>query len=147
MRDFLKFWKNFFNLRKRAEHLTLKSTLHRFLKRLFAVYTFTDRRRSQTFLTSSSKHEFQLCVNYALHFNGIAAAIPILRRLVLDTRLLKSAGERDGALRTLFWTLPWSQGGIQLVRLLRSQSKGRYLSSFNEPTIRIKANNRVTKRA
>lgn len=146
MRDFLKFWKNFFNLRKRAEHLTLKSTLHRFLKRLFAVYTFTDRRRSQTFLTSSSKHEFQLCVNYALHFNGIAAAIPILR-LVLDTRLLKSAGERDGALRTLFWTLPWSQGGIQLVRLLRSQSKGRYLSSFNEPTIRIKANNRVTKRA
>lgn len=146
MRDFLKFWKNFFNLRKRAEHLTLKSTLHRFLKRLFAVYTFTDRRRSQTFLTSSSKHEFQLCVNYALHFNGVAAAIPILR-LVLDTRLLKSAGERDGALRTLFWTLPWSQGGIQLVRLLRSQSKGRYLSSFNEPTIRIKANNRVTKRA
>lgn len=146
MRDFLKFWKNFFNLRKRAEHLTLKSTLHRFLKRLFAVYTFTDRRRSQTFLTSSSKHEFQLCVNYALHFNGIAAAIPILR-LVLDIRLLKSAGERDGALRTLFWTLPWSQGGIQLVRLLRSQSKGRYLSSFNEPTIRIKANNRVTKRA
>lgn len=146
MRDFLKFWKNFFNLRKRAEHLTLKSTLHRFLKRLFAVYTFTDRRRSQTFLTSSSKHEFQLCVNYALHFNGIAAAIPILR-LVLDTRLLKNAGERDGALRTLFWTLPWSQGGIQLVRLLRSQSKGRYLSSFNEPTIRIKANNRVTKRA
>lgn len=146
MRDFLKFWKNFFNLRKRAEHLTLKSTLHRFLKRLFAVYTFTDRRRSQTFLTSSSKHEFQLCVNYAPHFNGIAAAIPILR-LVLDTRLLKSAGERDGALRTLFWTLPWSQGGIQLVRLLRSQSKGRYLSSFNEPTIRIKANNRVTKRA
>lgn len=111
MRDFLKFWKNFFNLRKRAEHLTLKSTLHRFLKRLFAVYTFTDRRRSQTFLTSSSKHEFQLCVNYALHFNGIAAAIPILRRLVLDTRLLKSAGERDGALRTLFWTLPWDHKG------------------------------------
>lgn len=42
MRDFSKILKHFFDLRKRAEHLTLKSTLHRFLKRLFAIYRSTS---------------------------------------------------------------------------------------------------------